>query len=232
MNPTSFSLLDRLKVAGPEASDWNRLQGIYLPLIERWLGRVPGLGDESADLAQEVLVVVFREVPRFERQREGSFRAWLRKVTVNKILNYRRQRHRRPAVGLDPADGFLERLSDANGDLAREWDREHDKHVVEKLLAVVQADFTSGMGRRDRSFSPARADGAARPGRSVTVSFSSGANTGLGPTLPVRSAGQMTRSVRGSTSGFTAARAATGTPRTTRRRMGSGFEWLRSPSSP
>ena len=51
-------------------------------------------------------------------------------------------RHRRPAVGLDPADGFLERLSDPNGDLAREWDRDHDKHVVEKLLAVVQPDFT------------------------------------------------------------------------------------------
>jgi hypothetical protein len=62
VRPTSFSLLDRLKVAGPEAADWNRLQGIYLPLIERWLSRVPGLGDESADVAQEVLVVVFREV--------------------------------------------------------------------------------------------------------------------------------------------------------------------------
>jgi RNA polymerase sigma-70 factor (ECF subfamily) len=45
-------------------------------------------------------------------------------------------------VGLDPADGFLERLSDPNGDLAREWDRDHDRHVVEKLLAVVQPDFT------------------------------------------------------------------------------------------
>jgi hypothetical protein len=37
------------------ASDWNRLQGRYLPLIERWLGRLPGLGDESADLAKEEL---------------------------------------------------------------------------------------------------------------------------------------------------------------------------------
>jgi len=63
-------------------------------------------------------------------------------VTVNKIRNYRRKRHRRSAVGLDPADGFLERLSDPNGDLAREWDRDHDKHVVEKLLGVVQPDFT------------------------------------------------------------------------------------------
>jgi RNA polymerase sigma-70 factor (ECF subfamily) len=143
MNQTSLSLLDRLKAARPEDSDWNRLQGIYLPLIQRWLGRVPGLGDESADLAQEVLIVVVRAVPGFDRQREGSFRAWLRQVTVNKIRNYRRKRKRRPAVGLDPADGFLECLSDATGDLAREWDRDHDKHVVEKLLVVVRADFSS-----------------------------------------------------------------------------------------
>ena len=141
MNPTSLSLLDRLKAARPESSDWGRLQGVYLPLIQRWLDRIPGLGDESADLAQEVLVVIFREVPRFDRQREGSFRAWLRQVTVNKVRNYRRQRHRRPA-GLDTAEGFLERLSDPNNDLAREWDRDHDKHVVEKLLAVVQPDFS------------------------------------------------------------------------------------------
>ena len=142
MNPTSLSLLDRLKTARPDASDWNRLQEVYLPLIQRWLGRVPGLGDESADLAQEVLVVVFREVPRFDRQHQGSFRAWLRQVTVNKIRNYRRKRYRRPAVGLDPADSFLERLCDQNDNLAREWDLDHDKHVVEKLLAVVQRDFT------------------------------------------------------------------------------------------
>jgi RNA polymerase sigma-70 factor, ECF subfamily len=152
VNPTSLSLLDRLKVARPDASDWNRLQGIYLPLIERWLSRVPGLGDESADLAQEVLVVVFREVPRFNRQREGSFRAWLRQVTANKVRNYRRKRQRRPAVGLDQAEGFLERLSDPNDDLAREWDRDHDSHVVQKLLAVVQTDFSSSTWKAFRRF--------------------------------------------------------------------------------
>jgi RNA polymerase sigma-70 factor (ECF subfamily) len=141
-NPTSVSLLDWLKVARPDASDWNRLQGIYLPLIQRWLGRVPGLGDESADLAQEVLIIVFREVPRFDRRREGSFRAWLRRVTVNRIRIYFRKRQRRSAVGLDPADGFLERLSNPNDDLAREWDRDHDQHVVHEHLAVVQPDFS------------------------------------------------------------------------------------------
>jgi RNA polymerase sigma-70 factor, ECF subfamily len=142
MNSTSVSLLDRLKLARPDASDWNRLQGIYLPLISRWLGRVPGLGDEALDLAQEVFIVVIRELPRFERQREGSFRAWLRQVTVNRVRTHRKRRHKRPAVGLDPAEQFLESLADPNGDLAREWDQDHDRHVFGKLLGLVQPDFS------------------------------------------------------------------------------------------
>jgi RNA polymerase sigma-70 factor, ECF subfamily len=139
--PTSVSLLDRLKVARPDASDWRRLQGIYLPLIRRWLARVPGLGDEADDLAQEVFVVVVRELPRFERRREGSFRAWLRRVTVNRARIHCRRRRRLPAVGLDPAIGFLDRLEAPDGALAREWDRDHDRHVFERLLAIVQPDF-------------------------------------------------------------------------------------------
>ena len=88
-------------------------------------------------------MVVIRELPRFERQREGSFRAWLRQVTVNKVRTYRRRRHRRPAGGLDATDGFLNSLADPNGELAREWDVDHDRHVFQKLLAIVQPDFTS-----------------------------------------------------------------------------------------
>jgi RNA polymerase sigma-70 factor, ECF subfamily len=141
MAQTSVSLLDRLKAAQPDASDWNRLQGIYLPLISRWLGRVPGLGSEVDDMAQEVFLVVIREIPRFQWQREGSFRAWLRQVTVNKVRTHRRKVRRIPAAGCDPADGFLNNLSDPNGDLAREWDAEHDRHVVEKLLGIVESDF-------------------------------------------------------------------------------------------
>jgi RNA polymerase sigma-70 factor, ECF subfamily len=141
VNPTSVSLLDRLKAARPDASDWHRLQGIYLPLIQRWLGRVPGLGDEVGDLAQDVFIIVVRELPQFERCREGSFRSWLRKVTANRARTYSKKRARRPAVGLDLTDGFLERMADPNSELAREMDREHDEYVVQKLLSAVQADF-------------------------------------------------------------------------------------------
>jgi RNA polymerase sigma-70 factor (ECF subfamily) len=143
VNPTSVSLLDRLKAAGPDDADWLRFQDIYLPLLRQWLGRVPGLGDEASDLAQEVFLVVVRELPRFQRQREGSFRAWLRQVTVNKVWSRRKRRRRQPDAGSarDATDQYLEQLADPHGDLAQEWDQDHDRHVFQKLLAIVQPDF-------------------------------------------------------------------------------------------
>ena len=60
----------------------------------------------------------------------------------NKVRTYSRQPPRRPA-GLDPAAGFLEPLSDSNDDHHRAWDRDQDKQLVEKPLAVVQPDFNA-----------------------------------------------------------------------------------------
>ena len=92
--------------------------------------------------------MVVRELPRFERRQEGSFRAWLRTITANKARNYGKQRDRRPTVGMDQAEGFLEQMADPDSDLAREWDREHDEHVVQKLLAAVKSDFNPTTWRR------------------------------------------------------------------------------------
>jgi RNA polymerase sigma-70 factor (ECF subfamily) len=145
-------LLDRLKVARPSAPDWGRLQEIYLPLIRGWLARVPGLGDETGDLSQEVFLVVVRELPRFQRRREGSFRAWLRKVTVNRVRAHVRQRSRQPVARQDLTDAFLDRLEAPNGDLAREWDKEHDRYLFEKLLLIVEQDFDPTTWKAFRRF--------------------------------------------------------------------------------
>ena len=140
MTPTRISLLERLKVAGPDATDWRRVNEIYYPLIRRWLKRVPGLGAEEDDLAQDVLLVVVRRLPGFRREREGSFRAWLRKITINRARAYHRKKARRPLVGLDPTGAYLVQLG-SEGELARRWDSEHDRHVFQKLLKIVKPDF-------------------------------------------------------------------------------------------
>jgi RNA polymerase sigma-70 factor (ECF subfamily) len=142
MNTTSLSLLERLKSASPSADDWRRLQEVYLPLVHHQLAAVSGLRDEADDLAQEVLIVLVRELPTFERQRRGSFRAWLRQITVNWVRTYCEGRRKVPGAGLgEDVERALTQLEDPDSDLARQWDREHDKHVVQKLLAVVRTDF-------------------------------------------------------------------------------------------
>jgi RNA polymerase sigma-70 factor, ECF subfamily len=138
---TSASLLDRLKVARSDASDWHRFESMYRPLIRCWIARIPGLGDEIDDVVQEVLVVVVREIPRFVRQREGSFRAWLRRITVNRVRAYRRQRFQQPVALGDQTEGFLDRMVDSKSDLARKLDKEHDQYVCDALLSAVRPDF-------------------------------------------------------------------------------------------
>lgn len=143
LNTTPASLLERLQQPVATPADWKRLHDLYLPLVRSWLARTPGLADEADDVAQEVLVVVFRELPEFRRQREGSFRAWLRKVTANRVRMWWRNRRQRPAVGFDPTEEFLSQLEDPSSQLSRRWDQEHDQHIFEKLLAVVKPDFDS-----------------------------------------------------------------------------------------
>jgi RNA polymerase sigma-70 factor (ECF subfamily) len=153
VSATSLSLLDRLR-HDPTEADWRRLHSIYHPLVRGWLARVPGLHDEADDVTQDVLLVVVTEVPRFERQREGSFRTWLRRVTANRVREFWRQRARRPRVG--PADAateaFLDQLADPASDLSAEWDRDHDRHLFERLEEVIRSDFEASTWAAYRRF--------------------------------------------------------------------------------
>jgi len=140
MATTSASLLDRLKVASPESPDWSRLRDIYLPLIETWLLRVGVPRDHIDDVTQEILLVVVRQLPRFDRQRSGSFRAWLRQIAVNLAKNHFRKQARLKNAAAS-ADESLSQLEDPSSDLAREWDRDHDQHVWRRLQEIVKPDF-------------------------------------------------------------------------------------------
>jgi hypothetical protein len=80
---TSASLLDRLKSA-PEETDWQQLVQLYTPLIRSLLRRYLSSVQDADDVVQEILSVVIRKLPHFERERTGSLRSWLRSVSVNR----------------------------------------------------------------------------------------------------------------------------------------------------
>jgi RNA polymerase sigma-70 factor (ECF subfamily) len=142
---TSVSLIDRLKSAEPNDPQWRRLHDIYEPWILRWLARVPDLGDEARDLTQEVLIVVIRELPNFERHRDGSFRRWLGNVVANRVRTHWKKRKRQARVGggSDSVDGFLDQLADPTSALSQQWDREHDEFVLGRLMSTVERDFNA-----------------------------------------------------------------------------------------
>lgn len=139
---TSVSLLQRLKSAQSDSEDWRRLDDMYRPMINGWLGRASVPADDVPDLTQNVLLTVAAELPRFERGRLGSFRAFLRTITTYRVRAYWRDRKRQPvASGGDEPLEFLGRLEDPDSALSQEWDREHDHVVYGKLLAIVKPDF-------------------------------------------------------------------------------------------
>jgi RNA polymerase sigma factor (sigma-70 family) len=169
---TSTSLLDRLSQRPDEAA-WRRLDLLYRPLILSWLKRDPGLHGDADDLAQEIMSVVCRELPGFTRQHTGSFRKWLRTIAANRIKGYHRARQSRPlALGMEADEGPLAQLADDHSELAQLWDKEHNEHVVRRLLELMADEFSETHARAFRrvvldGIKPARA--AEELGVSVNV---------------------------------------------------------------
>lgn len=142
MNTTSLSLLDRLKRADANAAEWQKLKDIYFPLIRSWLSGFRELRGEADDLAQDVLLVLVRGLPSFERRRHGSFRAWLRQITTNRVRAFWKANRKRPRNASEgDGENLLAQLEDPTSGLSQQWDQEHDEHVLNTLLAVVRPDF-------------------------------------------------------------------------------------------
>jgi RNA polymerase sigma-70 factor, ECF subfamily len=138
---TSVSLLERLRTAPDEAA-WRRLHDLYRPLIWHWLQRDPWLAAEAEDVVQDVLMVLIRELPDFQHQRNGSFRRWLRTITAHSVLAYQRARHGQARGAGTPLEECpLAQLSDPNSELSLLWDQEHDRHVLRRLLELVEPMF-------------------------------------------------------------------------------------------
>src|SRR3954471_5618504 len=96
MDATSRSLLERLQ-GDAQPGDWDRLATVYRPWVVGW-GCRHGLTEADADdLAQEVLLVVLRELAFFRHNgRAGAFRGWLRAITAHRLREAVRSRRYRP----------------------------------------------------------------------------------------------------------------------------------------
>jgi RNA polymerase sigma-70 factor (ECF subfamily) len=136
MDTTPASLLERLRQPG-ERQAWDRFVDLYTPIIYSWACRMGLQAEDSADLVQEVFLVLLHKMAEFRYDPSRSFRAWLRTVVVNKWHDIRRRRA--AALRGGAADG----LSDvAVADPAAEaWEEEYRRHVVGCALELMRAEF-------------------------------------------------------------------------------------------
>ena len=136
MNSTSESLLIRLKSARDDYA-WSRFVDLYTPLIFYWARRTGLETNDAADLAQDVLSIVFQKLPDFEYERLGSFRGWLRTITLNK----RREQLRRKSVG---ARGVTQSvLADVArpGEAESSWDLNYKQALVSRAMEMLESEF-------------------------------------------------------------------------------------------
>ena len=142
MRDTSLSLLDRLRDE-PAAPDWQRFTEIYDPVMRSWLARRGVQDQDIDDIVQNILTVVIQRMATFQHNgRVGAFRTWLRSTTVNCLRDYWRTNKRRMVgAGGSDAHEWIEQLADPDSETSREWDEEHDRHVMRKLLELLRDEF-------------------------------------------------------------------------------------------
>lgn len=136
MNTTSVSLLVRLQ-RSDDGEAWSRFTQLYTPLLFYWGKRVGLTSSDSEDLVQEVLLVVFAKIPTFKRRGPGTFRAWLRKVTVNKC----RERLRRHVTAAQGGNAPQVESLVAAAESDRFWEADYRQHLVARALTVMQSEF-------------------------------------------------------------------------------------------
>lgn len=144
MTQTQQSLLQRLRET-PDEAGWARFVDLYTPLLSRWLRQAGIDGSDADDLMQEVFVAVVREMPSFQHNSQrGAFRCWLRTILINRVrIHWNAQRATRGAAHATEKAQPIDALEDPTSDLNRQWDREHDALLAQRILQLIEKDFTS-----------------------------------------------------------------------------------------
>jgi RNA polymerase sigma-70 factor (ECF subfamily) len=136
MHTTPISLLERLR-SPEEAEAWDRFVYLYTPLLFSWARGVGLQPSDAGDLVQDVFALLLKKLPEFQYDRQKSFRAWLRQVTLNK---WRERCRNQRAAGFSPAGADLDQLpSPEHADAF--WEREYRQRLVGRALELMQKDF-------------------------------------------------------------------------------------------
>jgi len=138
---TPLSLLERAR--GKDQHAWQRLLGLYRPLVLFWSRRGGLAAEDAEDVAQDVFAAVARGLDGFRRDRPGdTFRGWLRVITRNELLLHHRRRQGEPcAEGGSDALRQLQAVADPLAGLESEEESAQVGQVYRRALELVRGEF-------------------------------------------------------------------------------------------
>ena len=144
MNTTSESLLFRLQQQDADDEDvsvdqsaWETFVGLYTPLMFYWARKAGMRQSDAADLVQDVLAIVFRRLPDLKYDRLGSFRGWLRTITLNQFRDRRRKR------SLPITDASQSQLAQFVSVAEAEsiWDLDYGRMLLKQAMDQMECDY-------------------------------------------------------------------------------------------
>ena len=142
VSATSSSLIHR--VQADEAGAWERLVGLYAPLLYHWCRRWQLQDQDLADVFQEVFKTLIVHLPEFRKDRRGdTFRGWLWTITRNKVLDHLRRRRREgPGPGGSEAGALAAQLP-APETLPETDPAEEEAHrrLIHRALDLIRSEF-------------------------------------------------------------------------------------------
>jgi RNA polymerase sigma-70 factor (ECF subfamily) len=138
MFATPVSLLYRLR-GTDEVTAWGRFVDLYTPSLYHWANKLGQQDSDSADLVQDVFLILWRKLPEFEYDSGKSFHAWLRTIFLNRHRS--RLRQRCTVQGDSPGlTGIDCSVSDVIDQLAHEEDT---RFLIRQAFRLIEGEFSA-----------------------------------------------------------------------------------------
>ena len=130
----STSVLDRARQGDQDAAV--QINRLYSRLVCNWCYKKGVCPEDTLDISQEVFAAVHQSLGTFRRDSQsGGFRAWVKKITRNKIIDHFRKL--RKVIFVDPSDlDHIELPDDA--DEVR-WERQE---LFKKAVELMRHEFS------------------------------------------------------------------------------------------
>jgi RNA polymerase sigma-70 factor (ECF subfamily) len=139
---TSRTLLDRVKAN--DSAAWDRLVGLYAPLVYRWCRRWDLPEQEIADVFQDIFQAVSSHIASFRKEKSGdTFRGWLRTIAHNKVRDHFRRVRREPGgAGGTDAHNRLSLIPEAQASDSGGSDRDPTgRGLFRRALDLISGEF-------------------------------------------------------------------------------------------